>query len=144
MLDRRRTESPARGILKDRLDIELRGRLDLKEMKGYCLHSDNLSLDLDGEDHGQSWAVSRSHFDALMLDEARKAGAEVFDYRVTGLEFSDENVRVYGEAAIVIGRWQARGINAGQTFDYTARYMSVWVWRDERWQLVSDQSTDIS
>ena len=57
---------------------------------------------------------------------------------------SDElDVRVYDSVAIVIGRWQARGVNAGQNFDYSARYMSVWVWRDERWQLVSDQSTDI-
>ena len=57
---------------------------------------------------------------------------------------SDElQVQVYGEAAVVIGRWQARGVNAGQTFDYSARYVSVWVWRDGRWQMVSDQSTEI-
>ena len=58
---------------------------------------------------------------------------------------SDElQVRMYGETAVVIGRWQARGVNAGQAFDYAARYLSMWVWRDGRWQMVSDQSTDIS
>ena len=57
---------------------------------------------------------------------------------------SDElQVRVYGEAAVVTGRWQARGVNAGQVFDYAARYVSMWVWRDSRWQMVSDQSTEI-
>ena len=57
---------------------------------------------------------------------------------------SDElQVRVYGEAAVVIGRWQARGVNASQVFDYTARYVSVWVCRDGRWQIVSDQSSEI-
>ena len=57
---------------------------------------------------------------------------------------SDElHVQVYGEAAVVIGRWQARGVNTGQAFDYTARYVSIWVWRDGRWQVVSDQSTEI-
>ena len=57
---------------------------------------------------------------------------------------SDElQVRVYGEAAVVVGRWQARGVNARQVFDYAARYVSVWVWRDDRWQMVSDQSTEI-
>jgi len=90
---------PLATILKDRLGIELSGRLALKEIKGYRLHSDNLSLDLDGEDHGQTWAVSRSDFDALMLDEARNAGAEVIDHRATGLEFADTGVIVYGEGA---------------------------------------------
>ena len=42
---------------------------------------------------------------------------------------SDEiQVRVYGDAAVVVGRWRARGVNAGQAFDYAARYVSVWVW----------------
>ena len=99
---------PLDTILKDRLGVELRNRLVLKPINGYCLHSDNLSLDLDGEDHGETWAVSRSEFDALMLDEARKAGAEVFDCRATGLEFSEEKVLVYGEgatcaASVVVG-----------------------------------------
>ncbi|MDP6452895.1 MAG: nuclear transport factor 2 family protein [SAR202 cluster bacterium] len=58
---------------------------------------------------------------------------------------SDElEVRVYGESAVVIGRWQARGLNTGQAFDYSARYVSVWIWRDDRWQMTIDQSTDIS
>ena len=52
-------------------------------------------------------------------------------------------VRVYGETAMVIGRWQARGVNAGYAFDYAARYVSMWAWRDGRWQMVSDQSTEI-
>jgi uncharacterized protein (TIGR02246 family) len=57
---------------------------------------------------------------------------------------SDEHdVRVYGEAAVVIGRWRGRGVNSGQPFDYSARYVSVWVRRDGRWQMVTDQSTEI-
>ena len=53
-------------------------------------------------------------------------------------------VRVYGHTAVVLGRWQARGINAGQHFDYAARYVAVWVYREARWQIVSDQSTTIN
>jgi ketosteroid isomerase-like protein len=57
---------------------------------------------------------------------------------------SDElQARVYGETVVVIGRWQARGVNAGYAFDYAARYVSVWVWRNSRWQMVTDQSTEI-
>jgi ketosteroid isomerase-like protein len=33
----------------------------------------------------------------------------------------DHDVRIYGNTAFVIGRWRARGVNAGQPFDYAAR-----------------------
>jgi len=57
---------------------------------------------------------------------------------------SDEyRVQIYGEVAVVYGRWRAKGVNAGHRFDYAARYVSVWVHRDGRWQMVSDQSTEI-
>ena len=58
---------------------------------------------------------------------------------------SDEyQVQIYGEVAVVYGRWRARGVNADVAFDYAARYVSVWVYRDGRWQMVSDQSTEIA
>ena len=58
---------------------------------------------------------------------------------------SDElHVRVYGNTAVVVGRWQAKGTNAGQHFDYQARYVSMWVRRDRGWRMVSDQSTPIT
>jgi ketosteroid isomerase-like protein len=57
---------------------------------------------------------------------------------------SDQHVvRVYGEVAVVTGRWRAKGSNSGHRFDYSARYVAVWVWRGGRWQLASDQSTTI-
>jgi ketosteroid isomerase-like protein len=58
---------------------------------------------------------------------------------------SDEyRVQIYGSAALVYGRWRAKGVNSGHHFDYAARYVAVWIRRDDRWQLVSDQSTPIS
>jgi hypothetical protein len=56
----------------------------------------------------------------------------------------DYRIRIYGQTAVVVGRWQAAGVNNGQAFDYASRYISMWVWRDNRWQIVSDQSTTIS
>jgi ketosteroid isomerase-like protein len=55
----------------------------------------------------------------------------------------DHTVTVYGDCAVVFGRWRGAGVNGGQRFDYTARYVAVWVWRDGRWQMVADQSTEI-
>ena len=57
----------------------------------------------------------------------------------------DHEVRIYGDtAAVVIGRWRARGVNAGQPFDYAARYVSAWVKSDGEWRMVSDRSTPIT
>ncbi|MFN2194747.1 MAG: nuclear transport factor 2 family protein [Anaerolineales bacterium] len=53
------------------------------------------------------------------------------------------DVRIYGETAVVIGRWRARGVNHGDRFDYQARFACVYVRRDGAWQIVIDQSTEI-
>ena len=53
----------------------------------------------------------------------------------------EHRVQVYGDAAVVVGRWRARGQNGVHPFDYQARYVSMWIQRDGRWRMVSDQST---
>ncbi|HEV8043669.1 MAG TPA: nuclear transport factor 2 family protein [Rubrobacter sp.] len=62
----------------------------------------------------------------------------------TGAHSDEHSVRVYGDTAVVVGRWRARGTNAGLAFDYAARYVSVWVRHGGRWRMVSDQSTPIA
>jgi ketosteroid isomerase-like protein len=61
-------------------------------------------------------------------------------------------VRIYGDltggpgavlTALVVGRWTARGTNHGAHFDYAARFLSVYVRRGGRWQMVAEQSTPI-
>ncbi len=52
-------------------------------------------------------------------------------------------VNIYGDTAIVIGLWEARGVNNGVVFDYQARYTSVWVKEEDLLRMVSDQSTEI-
>jgi hypothetical protein len=67
------------------------------------------------------------------------------DQRHWEIASSDEHdVRIYGDTAVVIGRWRGRGVNHGQAFDYTARYLCMWVKRNGRWQIVADQSTEIA
>lgn len=58
-------------------------------------------------------------------------------------EADDYLVRVYGETAIVIGRWTARGINNGERFDYTARFLSVYIKQNGEWKMTAEQSTEI-
>ncbi len=57
---------------------------------------------------------------------------------------SDEyRVEVFGNTAVLVGRWRARGVNAGEPFDYAARFLSVYVKRAGRWQMVVAQSTPL-
>jgi ketosteroid isomerase-like protein len=53
------------------------------------------------------------------------------------------DVRIYGDTALVVGRWTAAGVNNGVPFDYAARFLSVYVKRDGHWQMVAEQSTEI-
>ncbi|PIQ96680.1 MAG: hypothetical protein COV67_08245 [Nitrospinae bacterium CG11_big_fil_rev_8_21_14_0_20_56_8] len=99
---------PLETILQEQLGLKLPAPLLQKEMQGYCLHSDHLSLHLKGEEDGATYAVNRSQFDAFLLEEARRAGAVVNHTRVTGLEFSPDRVLVYSDgencsAAVVVG-----------------------------------------
>ena len=58
---------------------------------------------------------------------------------------SDEHVvQIYNDTAVLTGRWQAKGVNHGEAFDYSARFVSVYVKRADGWKMVSDQSTDIN
>lgn len=59
-------------------------------------------------------------------------------------EGDEYDVRVYGNTALVIGRWTARGVNHGVRFDYQARFLSVYVRHNGVWQMVAEQSTEIS
>ena len=58
-------------------------------------------------------------------------------------ESDDYLIRVYGDTAVVVGRWIACSVNRGERFDYQARYTSVWVKEGGYWRMVSDQSTEI-
>lgn len=53
------------------------------------------------------------------------------------------DIRIYGDSAVVIGKWQAKGTNQGKHFDYSARYISVWVKHKGQWKIATDQSTEI-
>ncbi len=111
----------------------------------------------------QAWTAAFLHLDLatiehLMADDYTiiQPGGRVWDKAETLASLrseqrhwesarSDElSVRLYGDTAIMIGRWTAKGVNHGQAFDYQARYTSVWVKRNDRWQIVADQSTEIN
>lgn len=55
----------------------------------------------------------------------------------------DVRVKVYGNTAVVTGRFTAKGKNAGRDFTFVERYTAVFVKRNGRWQMVAEQATEI-
>ncbi len=54
----------------------------------------------------------------------------------------DRLVRVYGETAVVTGRWIFTGSRGGQAVtQQRIRYLLVYVKREGRWQIVAEQRT---
>jgi len=52
-------------------------------------------------------------------------------------------VDIHHQTAIVIGRWTATGTNGDMHFDYSARFLSVWIFENGRWLNLTSQSTEI-
>lgn len=55
----------------------------------------------------------------------------------------DLQVKVFGNCAVVTGRWRGAGTNRGERFDYTARFLSVWVQGDGTWRNIAYSAHEI-
>jgi uncharacterized protein (TIGR02246 family) len=63
---------------------------------------------------------------------------------VEWLRSEDQRVRVYGDTAVVTGRWFTRGIRDGAApLERRIRYLLVYVKREGRWQIVAEQRTGV-
>lgn len=61
-------------------------------------------------------------------------------------ESDQYTVQIFGDTAILTGRWRARGVNNGQHFDYAARFVTVYINRSADptdWKLLFEQSTPV-
>lgn len=86
----------------------------------------------------------RIESDGSMHDREAVLAAYRPDRRHWDYAAGDEyDVRIYGDVALVIGRWTARGVNNGETFDYAARFLSIYIRRAGRWQMLAEQSTPL-
>ncbi|MGA9532737.1 MAG: nuclear transport factor 2 family protein [Anaerolineales bacterium] len=50
----------------------------------------------------------------------------------------DHDVQILDDVAIVIGTWRGKGINAGEPFDYRARFLAVYQLEAGEWKLFRD------
>lgn len=63
------------------------------------------------------------------------------DTKYTAIDESDFQVRVYGNAAVVTGRYTAKGTTKGKEFENAGRFTDTWVKRNARWEAVASQDT---
>jgi ketosteroid isomerase-like protein len=77
-------------------------------------------------------------------DKAREL-ALVFDFdqRVESAIQDEFTVQVYDNTAVVWFTLNLVGIRQGERAEVSFRFTDVFVWRDQRWQCVSSQSTRI-
>jgi len=114
-------------ILAEQVLAEAHVQLDM-ELIDYLLHPDYVIIQPGGQ------IESRQQ----VLDSYR-AGDRRWDAAC-----SDQlDVRIYGDSAVVVGRWTASGRNGLEEFDYSARFLSFWLKENGRWRNVAAQSTEI-
>ena len=65
------------------------------------------------------------------------------DSRLLSYEVDDMKVMLYDKTAVVTGRSTLKGVNKGQEWTGQSRFTDVFVWRDNRWQIVAGHSSRI-
>jgi ketosteroid isomerase-like protein len=82
--------------------------------------------------------------DSSTLTKAR-AVAELRSREITWKSATGEDmqVRVYGDTAVVTGRFLGKGVYKGKPLNEHQRFTSVWAKRDGRWQAIAEHATDM-
>ncbi len=119
---------PIRRIIEQDLAIPFPDHLIESRVKGYYLHSNDDVIKLEGSADEISYGVLRPKFDKYMLEQAREAGAEIINSRVTDIEIGKNIVTVYSaerhtRAEVVIGAFGLEE-GSGQFLERESTYMT--------------------
>ena len=80
-----------------------------------------------------------------LLDKAQTLATYKPEQRRWEEAASDQlEVKIFGDTALLTGRWRAKGVNRGHHFDYTARFVTVYIRRTDGWKLLFEQSTPVA
>ncbi len=69
----------------------------------------------------------------------RKVQSPAKDYR--NLSNVEQNARVYGDAAVVIGVYLEKMKIKGKDADHRVRFTDTWIFQNGHWECVASQST---
>ena len=83
-------------------------------------------------------------FDGEVRDKAQQiAFTRSGELKLESGRSDDVRVRVYGNTAVMTGRFTAKGKFRGAAIDVHERYTAVWVRSRGRWRLVAEQGNEI-
>ena len=83
--------------------------------------------------------------EGYVLNKAQAlAGLRSGNLRFTTGGSHDVRVKVYGQTAVVTGRWTEQGTYRGKPFNDNERFTTVFVRRRGRWQIVAEHLSKIN
>jgi len=95
---------PGLDMITDMLGVRVPDDLIQRDIRGYVLHANGDALELDGEELGErGTALRRVQLDHLLLEAARRAGAQIVQARAEDLEVNDDGVVVYTDSGTFHG-----------------------------------------
>lgn len=66
------------------------------------------------------------------------------DLVLTSAKSGDKKFRIFRSAAVETGTYSVTGTYKGQAFSETGRYTTTWIYKDGRWQIMSDHTSKVS
>ncbi len=65
------------------------------------------------------------------------------DLVLTSSNADDKKFRIYRNTAVETGRFSVAGTYKGKAFSETGRYTSTWIYRDGKWKMAADHTSNI-
>ena len=66
------------------------------------------------------------------------------DYHASQAVIEESNVKVYGDAAVVVGVFRVKGMEKGKPYGHRERFVDTWIKSNGKWQCVATTSTLIA
>ena len=66
------------------------------------------------------------------------------DYQPSQVVTEESTVKVYGDAAVVVGIFRVKGIEKGKPYVHRERFVDTWIKTNGKWQCVATTSTLIA
>ena len=102
-------------------------------------HSDIRALDLIFDD-----ALIYIDEDGLSLTKAQfLSRTRVKSAQLQSLVTQNTSVHVYGETALVVGSYRAKGVQQGKPYQRDGRFIDTWVLKNSTWVCVAAQATPV-
>lgn len=110
-----------------------------------ALEDQGIQAALKGDD---SWGKAHSTADYTFVDPggavSSASSGNMPEPKFTSLEVSEQNIRVYGNTAVVVEKAAVKGTSGTQSIDGDYRLTRVWVKEGGQWKMASGQVTRIA